>query len=57
MKQEDYLLSCFLFCIGLVIYLAKSLTTENQDKWHVIVAKAVLNRIYLFICWNNSNLV
>ncbi|MDH2493360.1 hypothetical protein QDR33_17600 [Acinetobacter baumannii] len=50
MKQEDYLLACFLFCIGLVIYLAKSLTSDNQDKWHVIVAKAVLNRLHFIIC-------
>ncbi|MFW6699356.1 hypothetical protein ACODTP_17780 [Acinetobacter pittii] len=43
MKQEDYLLSCFLFSIGFVILLAKSIATSDQDKWIIILSKAVLN--------------
>lgn len=43
MKTGDIFLIAFLFAIGFVIYLAKSIATSDQDKWTVIFAKAVLN--------------
>lgn len=43
MNTGDIFLAAFLFCIGFVIYLAKSIATLDQDKWTVIFAKAVLN--------------
>lgn len=43
MNTGDIFLVAFLFCIGFVIYLAKSIATLDQDKWTVIFAKAVLN--------------
>ena len=42
-KTGDIYLSTFLFGIGFVIYLAKSVATSDQDSWKVIGAKAVLN--------------
>jgi len=42
-KTGDIYLSTFLFGIGFVIYLAKSVATSDQDTWKVIGAKAVLN--------------
>jgi len=43
MKTGDVYLSAFLFGIGFIIYLAKSVATSDQDSWKVIGAKAVLN--------------
>lgn len=43
MNTGDIFIIAFLFCIGFVIYLAKSIATSDQDKWTVIFAKAVLN--------------
>lgn len=43
MNTGDIFLVAFLFCIGFVIYLAKSIATSDQDKWTVIAAKATLN--------------
>ena len=42
-KTGDIYLSTFLFGIGFVIYLAKSVATSDQDTWKVIGAEAVLN--------------
>ena len=42
-KTGDIYLSTFLFGIGFVIYLAKSVATSDQDSWKVIGAKAILN--------------
>ena len=42
-KTGDIYLSTFLFGIGFVIYLAKSVATSDQDTWKVIGAKAILN--------------
>lgn len=42
-RTGDIYLSAFLFGIGFVIYLAKSVATSDQDSWKVIGAKAVLN--------------
>ena len=43
MNTGDTILIAFLFCIGFVIYLAKSIATSDQDSWYVVGAKAVLN--------------
>jgi hypothetical protein len=43
MKTGDIYLTAFLFAIGVAIYLAKSIATQDQDSWYVIGAKAVLN--------------
>lgn len=43
MNPQDYYFACFLFCIGLVIYLAKSVATEDPSSFKVIFAKAILN--------------
>lgn len=43
MTTGDIYLASFLFCIGFIILLAKSIATSDQDKWTIILAKAVLN--------------
>lgn len=43
MNTGDIFIIAFLFCIGFVIYLAKSIAASDQDKWSAILAKAVLN--------------
>lgn len=43
MNTGDIILTGFLFAIGVAIYLAKSVATQDQDSWKVIGAKAVLN--------------
>lgn len=43
MNTGDIYLASFLFCIGVAIFLAKSIATSDQDKWTIILAKAVLN--------------
>lgn len=43
MNTGDSILIAFLFCIGFIIYLAKSIATSDQDSWYVIGAKAILN--------------
>lgn len=43
MKTGDIYLTAFLFIIGVIIYLSKSIATQDQDSWYVIGAKAILN--------------
>lgn len=43
MKTGDIYLTAFLFIIGVIIYLSKSIATQDQDSWKIIGAKAVLN--------------
>lgn len=43
MKSGDIFLTALLFAIGVAIYLAKSVATQDQDSWKVIGAKAILN--------------
>jgi len=43
MTTGDLYLASILFCIGVAIFLAKSIATSDQDKWTIILAKAVLN--------------
>ncbi|MBD0441299.1 hypothetical protein Q4195_18830 [Acinetobacter baumannii] len=43
MKTGDIYLTAFLFIIGVIIYLSKSIATQDQDSWKIIGAKAILN--------------
>lgn len=45
MNTGDIYIASILFCLGFVIYLAKSIASANQDSWTVILAKAVLNGV------------
>ena len=45
METGDIYLASLLFCLGFVIYLAKSIASGDQDSWSVILAKAVLNGV------------
>lgn len=41
--MSSFLLTLELFAIGVIIFIAKAIASQDQSKWHIIAAKAVLN--------------